>query len=215
MCCMSWGTPGSVRAMIWNRTPNWRKKAQILQQIAALPRRSVLLAEDETDLLLFPPLRSCWAKRGHPRLVTLSGRNARRVIFGAINLRTGQRLLEERDRHCQEDFQAFLDLIGWHYRSWHVGLLVDEQGGHIAEDTAVLAEQLDIELIGLPKRTPKLNPMDHLWGHAKEEVSANLQYGTIEQHVACFLAYIEGLSPREALRKAGVLSENFWLKDVV
>lgn len=175
----------------------------------------MLLAEDETDLLLFPLLRSCWARRGHPRQVLLSGRNARRVIFGALNLHTGHRLLEERDHHRQEDFQAFLDLVRWHYRSWHVAMLLDEQGGHIAEETAVLAEELDIELIGLPKRAPKLNPMDHLWGHAKDEISANLQYGTIEEHVDRFLEYIEGLSPREALRKAGVLSDNFWLKDVV
>ena len=175
----------------------------------------MLLAEDETDLLLFPLLRAAWAKRGHPRAVLLSGHNARRVVFGTLNLRTGHRLLEVRNRHHQEDFQAFLDLVRWHYRSWHVALLVDEQGGHIAGQTVALAEELDIELVGLPKRAPELNPMDQLWGHAKRQISANVQYGTIEDHVDCFLDYLQGLSPREALRKAGVLSDNFWLKDVV
>jgi hypothetical protein len=47
----------------------------------------VLLAEDETDVRLFPPLRAGWAKRGEQVRVPLSGRNALRVIFGALNLR--------------------------------------------------------------------------------------------------------------------------------
>lgn len=177
--------------------------------------RSVLLAEDETDLLWLPLLRSAWAKRGAAATVSICGRNARRVIFGALNLRTGHRLLEERDHNRQEDFQAYLDLVRWHYRSWHVALLLDENRSHTAEQTQVLAEELDIELLWLPKRSPKLNPMDHLWGHGKDEISANRQYGTIDEHVERFLAYLQSLSPREALRKAGVLSDNCWLKDAL
>jgi hypothetical protein len=49
----------------------------------------VVLAEDETDLLLFPPLRAGWSKRGAATEVRLSGRNAKRVVFGATNLRPG------------------------------------------------------------------------------------------------------------------------------
>ena len=37
--------------------PEREKKRRIRRQIRALPRRSVVLAQDETDLLLFPPLR--------------------------------------------------------------------------------------------------------------------------------------------------------------
>jgi hypothetical protein len=68
------------------------EKRQIRGQIRALPPRSVLLAEDETNLLLFPLLRSGLALRGQVAEVRLSGWNARRVIFGAMNLRTGHRL---------------------------------------------------------------------------------------------------------------------------
>jgi hypothetical protein len=52
------------------------KKRQILRHIRGLPPRSVVLAEDETDLLLFPPLRSCWSPVGQPTEVVLCGRNA-------------------------------------------------------------------------------------------------------------------------------------------
>ena len=58
------GTCGSGRATSWPRTPSARKKRRIRRQIRGLPRRSVVLAEDETDLLLFPPLRAAWSLSG-------------------------------------------------------------------------------------------------------------------------------------------------------
>jgi hypothetical protein len=172
----------------------------------------VLLAEDETDLLLFPPLRAGWALRGRPREIPISGKNARRVVFGAMNLRTGHRLFLVREHQRAVDFQAFLRLVHQHYRGWHVALLLDEDSSHTAGSSVELATELDIETIWLPKRSPKLNPMDHLWGDAKDEVSANKQYATIDDQVDRFLEYLTSLSAWEALTKAGVLSEKFWLR---
>ena len=59
-----WITCGSGRATTWTRTRSARKKRRIRRQIRALPPHSVVLAQDETDLLLFPPLRAAWSKRG-------------------------------------------------------------------------------------------------------------------------------------------------------
>src|SRR5205085_7154715 len=113
-------------ATCWTPTRSWRKKRQIRRKIRDLPPRSVVLAEDETDLLLFPPLRAGWGLVGQPLEVPVSGRNARRVIFGTLNLRTGSRLLLARERQRAADFQAFLRLVQDHYRGWHVALLLDE-----------------------------------------------------------------------------------------
>src|SRR5205085_4688331 len=103
-----------------------RNKRRIRRHIAALPPGSAVLAEDETDLLLFPPLRAAWSKRGETARVWLSGRNARRVIFGALNLRTGARLFVPRPKGRSADFQAFLQELHSHYRGWPVALLLDE-----------------------------------------------------------------------------------------
>src|SRR5262249_25554032 len=67
-------------------------------------------------------------------------------------------------------------------------------------------------LLWLPNRSPKLNPMEPLWGEGKDVVSANKQYATIEEQVDRFVAYLLGLSNREALHLAGVLSPGFWLR---
>jgi hypothetical protein len=98
-----------------------------------LPARSVVLAEDETDLLLFPPLRAAWSPRGHPKEVLPSGRNGRRVVFGAMNLRTGHRLLLPRERQRAGDFQAFLRVVHGSYRGWHVAMVLDEDPSHTAK----------------------------------------------------------------------------------
>lgn len=145
----------------------------------------------------------------------LSGFNARRVLFGALNLRTGKRLFLERERQRQEDFEAFLDLVAEHYRGRDVFLLLDEDPSHIGAEVQVLADEYRIELLWLPNRAPELNPMEGLWGQAKDAISANRQYETIEEHVAQFLQYLQSMPDREALKKAGVFSEDFWLKSVL
>jgi DDE superfamily endonuclease len=168
------------------------------------------LAEDETDLLLFPPLRAGWSKRGEVTRVWLSGRNARRVIFGAMNLGTGARLFVPRKKGKSVDFQALVEEVRWHYRGWHVALLLDEDPCHTAQASQEVVKGMT--LLWLPKRSPKLNPLDTLWGQGKEVVSANQQYGTIEEHVERFLNHLQGMSNQEALHTAGVLSERFWLR---
>jgi transposase len=190
-----------------------RKMRRLREQIKGLGPRAVLLFEDETDLLLFPPLRACWARRGESAEVPLCGRNARRVVFGTIAVRTGQRLLLPRRHQRGEDFRAFLEVLHEHYRGWQVWLLLDEDPSHTAHASVGLARQLGIGLLWLPKRCPELNAMDHLWGHAKDEMCANHQDPSIDYLVDCFIRYIQGLSVEEVRRKAGILSEDFWLKE--
>jgi hypothetical protein len=137
-------------------------KRQICRTVSGLPSRSVLLAEDETDLLLFPPLRASWSPRGLAAEVLLSGWNARRVVFGTMNLTTGHRLFQVRLNQRAEDFQAFLTWVHGQYRGWHVTLLLDGDRSHTAHGSQNLAERLGMRLLWLPKRAPELNPMDTL-----------------------------------------------------
>jgi DDE superfamily endonuclease len=134
----------------------------------------VLLALDETDLLLLPPLRAGWARRGQPAPVPISGQNARRTVFGSLNLRTGHMLFLAQKHKRAENFQAFLKLIHSHYRGWPVALLLDENSCHTAQGSLRLAHALGIQLVWLPKRSPHLNPVEHLWRDAKAVVCANL-----------------------------------------
>jgi transposase InsO family protein len=193
-------------------TPRRRKKRRIRQQMRALPPHWARLFEDETDLLLFPPLRAAWGRLGEPLEVPISGANARRVVFGAINIVTGRRLFLVRMRQRSEDFRAFLPLVAHHYRGRPVALVLDEDPCHTAQASQELAGELGIRWVWLPKRCPKLNGMDHLWGHGKDHICADRQDAEIDGEAERFVTYLAGLSPRDALRQAGLLSDDFWLK---
>lgn len=105
-----------------------------MRRIRRVPQYSVVLPEDEPDLLLFPPLRAMWSLRGVPAQV-LSGWNARRTVFGCINLATGQCLFQVRYRQRAEDFQAFLRQVHRRYRvacDLAVGQRLQVYGHHVA-----------------------------------------------------------------------------------
>jgi transposase len=176
-----------------------------------MPADAVLLFEDETVLRLFPLLRRAWGLRGESIRIGITGRNAKRVLFGALNPLTGHRLLLQAPNMKQLHFQSFLRLLRRAYRERPLWLLLDEAPCHIAPRSQALARQLNIEFLWLPKQCSELNAMDQLWREMKGSISANYQYSTIDAHGAFAQAWLLSLTDTEAKRKAGTLSKNFWL----
>ena len=205
---------GSASVTCWSPTRSKRKKRSLRRQIRASPARTVLLALDESDLLLLPPLRAGWALRGQPAPVPISGRNARHTVFGSLNLRTGHALFLAQSHKRARNFQAFLHFIHEHYRGRSVALLLDENSCHTAQGSLRLAHALGIQLLWLPKRSPHLNPVEHLWRHAKGVICANYQDACLDHQVGSFIDHLQSLSAIQRLRKAGVLSKKFWLRGV-
>jgi hypothetical protein len=177
-----------------------------------MPARAVLLAQDETILRLFPVLRRAWSMRGEQAKVYITGRNAKRVLFATINLRTGHRVAMRRAKMRQGDFQEFLRLVRRRYGNRPVWMLLDEAPCHTAKRSLALAAQLGIRFIFLPKQCSELNAMDQLWKELKGQVSANYQFVSIDRHAQQAEEWLLSLPKREALRKAGVLSKNYWLR---
>jgi hypothetical protein len=90
-------------------------------------------------------------------------------------------------------------------------LLLDRASRHTAHESQCLAAEIAIELLFLPARCANINPMDRLWKWGKQKICANKQHHSIDHQAELFIEYLDGLSPREALRKAGILSGRFWL----
>jgi transposase len=177
-----------------------------------MPEGAVLLMEDETILRLFPDLRRAWSQQGVQATVPITGRNAKRALFGTINLRTGHRVVLRRANMRQISFQDFLRLLRSRYRGRPIWMLLDEAPCHTAQRSQVLAANLDIHPVWLPKQCPELNSMDQLWKDLKGTISSNYQYSSIDEHAQYAADWVLNLTHRQALRKAGVLSKNFWLR---
>jgi transposase len=176
----------------------------------------VLLCIDWTLLRLFPPLRATWARTGTQATVPITGANAKRVLFGAINVRTAHRVVLVRRHAGQADAQAFLSELRRRYR--HAGrlwLLADRASAHTARRTQELAAQLRIRFLWLPKQTPELSPMDQLWRELKRLIAANRQAETIDALAADAADWVLALTPRQARRKAGMASKRFWLRNLL
>jgi transposase len=195
-----------------SKSPRVRRRLRLLRKkVRSLPAGCVKLFEDETDLLLFPPLRAGWFPRGKAAHVPISGENAKRTIFGTIDLDTGRRLFVSRERACASDFQTMLRAVREGYESKKVAVLLDRASRHTAGESEELAAELDIVLLWLPSHCVNVNPMDRLWEAGKERICANRQHASIDNQAQFFITYLLSLSPQESLRRAGILSKKFWL----
>jgi len=175
-----------------------------------------VLFADATRLRLFPPLRAAWAQAGEPAMVPVTGRNGQRVLFGAINLHTGHRVVLRQPRETGPGARAFLREIRRRYRQAPtIWLLLDHGPAHTSGLTRQLAIELAIELVWLPQQWPELNAMDQLWRELKRLVAANRQAATIEDLAQQAEGWVLSLRPQQALRKAGILSPRFWLKHLL
>ena len=168
---------------------------------------------DETIVLETPPLTYCYSRIGEQRRVLIAGGHARRILHGTLNIQSGEVLLWHSPLWTQMEHQSFLHMIRSHWRGWHIILFEDRASQHTANNSQVLAETLDIQVRFLPRATPELNVMDHLWRHTKREGISNRETSTVLQSAEMACDYIRTMSPRERLQKAGVFSDNFWLAE--
>ncbi len=163
---------------------------------------------DETIITETPPLYSCYCRIGQRKCIPITGHRAKRILHGALNVWSGDVVLLITSEWVQETHQLFLHMIRAHWRGWHIVLFEDRGSPHTAEESQDLAAELGIPLRFLPRATPELNAMDHLWRHVKHQTQANCEPRSIDQSADVACRYILDLSPRERLRKAGVLSGN-------
>lgn len=172
----------------------------------------MLLFEDEIILRLLPEIRRAWALRGEQARIPITGQNAKCVLFGTLNPRTGHRIAVRGPSLRQQYFQGFLRLLRQSHPGRQIWLVLDKASCHTAPGSQALARSLDIVLIWLPKQWSELNGMDQLWRGLRADISANHQFKTIDQHADFTERWLFSLSKTEALRKAGIRAENFWLR---
>jgi hypothetical protein len=167
-------------------------------------------------LRLFPPLRAAWARKGTQATVPITGANAKRVLFGAIDLRTAHRIVLIRRHAGGADARAFLRELRRRYRAaGTIWLLADRASAHTDHRTQALAAAPGVRLLRLPKQAPELSAMDQLWRELKRLIAANRQAASIEALAADAAAWVLALTPQQARRKAGMTATHFWLKQLL
>ena len=167
---------------------------------------------DETTLREFPPLRAAWARRGQQQIVVISGRNARRVVHGALNVSTGEFVSLVRERSRQDDCAAFVAALGQLRPDVPKLLVWDNAPPHHPKRVQATAQAAHIQLAFLPFRAPELMPCEDLWRLTKAVVAANRAYVAVQEQAERAVAWLAALSPFDRLLKSGLFGAKFhWL----
>lgn len=167
---------------------------------------------DETTLREYPPLRAAWAKRGAPAEVVISGRNARRVVHGALNAATGELATRIRERSRQDDCRAFVEALGQIRPDVPKLLIWDNAPPHHPKQVQAAASAAHMRIAWLPFRSPELNPCEDLWRLMKAVVAANRPCISVQELAERAVAWLNAIPPDDRLQKSGLLSPKFhWL----
>jgi transposase len=146
--------------------------AQIMARLIDLPRRSVVLAEDETHLNLLPHVRASWTLRGRRPEVLTPGTNRKVTVLGAVEVTTGA-WVYRLGRRRAADFVALLDqLLAAFPLAPLVAVICDNDSIHHARKVAeYLKEHPRLELLYGARYSPHDNPAERIWGALKNYVA--------------------------------------------
>jgi len=146
--------------------------AQIVARLLELPRRSVVLAEDETHLNLLPHVRASWTLRGRRPEVLTPGSNRKVTVLGAVEVSTGA-WVYRLGRRCAADFIALLDQVLRAFPAAPVIIMICDNDSihHARKVTAYLDEHPRLELLYGARYSPDDNPAERIWGALKNYVA--------------------------------------------
>jgi transposase len=165
---------------------------------------ATMVAEDEADLQLLPILRAMWQRLGAQVRIPTPGQNAKRGVFGALNLRTGEWFYQLVTHKRSADFLAFLNGLAAAYPLGRLYVLVDNASIHTSKAVQQwLAAQGRIVLLYLPTYSGhRLNPVEKVWWALKDKIAANRAFRNLAELDAAIRSYFADFAPVRALALA-------------
>jgi transposase len=129
------------------------------------------------------------------------------TLFGVVNALDGDVFCTQEERCNAETFLSFLEKTLEHYPDKYIVMVLDNARIHLAKLIQPFLEKNRARLffIFLPPYSPKLNPIERLWGWLKESVISNRFHKNgkeIEKSVNSFLKGIKD-SGEQVLQRIG------------
>jgi hypothetical protein len=135
--------------------------AGIVARLIELPRRAVVLAEDETHLNWLSHVRASWTPLGtRPDLLT-PGSNRQVMVYGAIEMTTGQ-WVYRLGRRSAADFIAFLRMLAQAFPRAPKIVVIwgNDSSCHARAVTRYLDQQPRLEVLYGARYRPQDNPVE-------------------------------------------------------
>jgi transposase len=146
--------------------------AGIVARLIELPRRAVVLAEDETHMNLLPHVRASWTRRGARPKIPTPGKNRQVTVYGALELSTG-RWVYRLGRRSAADFIALLRMLTMAFpRAPVIVVICDNDSIHHARAViSYLDKHPRLELLYGARYSPHDNPVERVWAALKNYVA--------------------------------------------
>jgi transposase len=146
--------------------------AGIVARLIELPRKAVVLAEDETHLNLLPHVRASWTPRGARPQIPTPGNNRQVTVFGAIEMTTG-RWVYRLGRRRAADFIALLAMLIEAFPAAPVIALICDNDSSCHARTVIryLEQHPQLELLYGARYSPHDNPVERIWAGLKNYVA--------------------------------------------
>jgi len=180
------------------------KQWRLAQAVVEATTDTAILYADESRIQLLPLLRAMWGWVGQQLRVPTPGSNDTRMLFGALNVRTGKWDYLVREHMRTEDFLVFLEHLLEVYPG-PIVLIVDNYSSHTAKLVQTwLAEHTRLKLIYLPTHCSHLNPVEDIWLQLKNKIAANRLFASMKLLLDTVEAFFKEMTPEKALAFAGV-----------
>jgi transposase len=146
--------------------------AGIIARLIELPRKAVVLAEDETHLNWLPHVRASWTLRGTRPHIATPGSNRQVTVYGALELTTGA-WVYRLGRRCAADFIVLLGMLLAAFPAAPVIVVIcDNDSIHHARNvTAYLKQNPRLEVLYGARYSPHDNPVERIWAALKNYVA--------------------------------------------
>ena len=160
----------------WHPAAKTRRLNQIGRLVASLPRKEVAVYEDEVDIHLNPKIGLDWMGLGQQKEVMTPGKNEKRYLAGALDVRTGQLHWVEAEKKNAWLFMDLLKALTVAYpRARVIHVILDNYKIHSSHVIAIALANFAcrVRLHFLPPYCPDYNRIERLWQDLHANVTRN------------------------------------------
>lgn len=177
------GRPRPILHCPWKRGRKTRHLRCIDRLVKNLGKQEVAVYADEVDIHLNPKIGFDWMLPGQQKEVVTPGKNVKRYLAGAKDVRTGRVHWVVGTRKRSSLFIELLEHLLRTYPSAKViHVILDNYIIHKSRQTMLaLVNMPRIRLHFLPPYCPSFNPIERVWLDLHAEVTRNHRCPTIEE----------------------------------
>jgi transposase len=172
------GKPRPTVKCPWHPAVKTRRLNKIAHLVASLPRKEVAVYEDEVDIHLNPKIGLDWMGLGQQKEAVTPGKNEKRYLAGALDVRTGEVHWVEAAKKDSWLFLSLLKRLTLVYaRAKRIHVILDNYGIHSSNIIAIALAHFArrVWLHFLPPYCPDYNRIERVWQDLHAHVTRNHQ----------------------------------------